>query len=47
MPARRVRVVERKGPERRREFVQDVTASEAAVKVDTKPDENFFVTGAS
>ena len=26
MPARRVRVVERKGPERRREFVQDVTA---------------------
>ena len=26
MPARRVRVVERKGPERRRDFVQDVTA---------------------
>jgi len=26
MPTRRVRVVERKGPERRREFVQDVTA---------------------
>src|ERR1700740_1232935 len=25
MPSRRVRVVERKGPERRREFVQDVT----------------------
>jgi hypothetical protein len=27
MPSRRVRVIERKGPERRREFVQDVTAS--------------------
>jgi hypothetical protein len=27
IPARRVRVVEHKGPERRREFVQDVTAS--------------------
>jgi hypothetical protein len=27
MPARRVRVIERKGPERRREFVQDVTAA--------------------
>ena len=26
MPTRRVRVVERKGPERRRQFVQDVTA---------------------
>ena len=26
MPARRVRVIERKGPERRREFAQDVTA---------------------
>src|SRR5579863_3935986 len=47
MPARRVRVVERKGPERRRrEFVQDVTASEASVKVDTKPDEKFFEAGA-
>src|SRR6201993_3445048 len=29
MPARRVRQVERKGPERRREFVQDVAASGA------------------
>ena len=46
MPARRVRVVERKGPERRREFAQDVTAEAESVKVDTKPDENFFVTGA-
>ena len=46
MPARRVRVVERKGPERRREFVQDVTAAVAPEKINTKPDENFFVTGA-
>jgi hypothetical protein len=46
MPARRVRVIERKGPERRREFVQDVTADVAPNKLDTKPDENFFVTGA-
>jgi len=46
MPARRVRVVERKGPERRREFVQDVTADVAPDKIDKKPDENFFVTGA-
>jgi hypothetical protein len=46
MPARRVRVIERKGPERRREFVQDVTADVAPHKQDQKPDENFFVTGA-
>ena len=46
MPARRVRVVERKGPERRREFVQDVTAEVAPEKINTKPDESFFVTGA-
>ena len=46
MPTRRVRAVERKGPERRREFVQDVTAEVAPEKVDTKPDESFFVTGA-
>jgi hypothetical protein len=46
MPTRRVRQIERKGqPERRREFVQDVTA-ETDVVVDTKPDENFFVTNA-
>ncbi len=45
MPTRRVRVVERKGPERRREFVQDVTA-EVAEKAEPKPDEKFFVTGA-
>src|ERR1700730_8430568 len=44
MPARRVRVIERKGPERRREFVQDVTAGITPEKM-TKPDESFFVTG--
>jgi hypothetical protein len=46
MPARRVRVIERKGPERRREFVLDVTADAAPDKQDRKPDESFFVTGA-
>ncbi len=46
MPARRVRVVERKGPERRREFVQDVTAGVDAEKVNTRPDESFFVAEA-
>jgi hypothetical protein len=48
MPTRRVRQVERKGPERRREFVQDVTADAAKVesKPEAKSEENFFVTGA-
>jgi hypothetical protein len=46
MPARRVRVVERKGPERRREFVQDVAGNAVPNKPDTKVDEKFFVTGA-
>jgi hypothetical protein len=46
MPARRVRVIERKGPERRREFVQDVAAEAAPNKPDQKPDDQFFVTGA-
>jgi hypothetical protein len=46
MPARRVRVIERKGPERRREFVQDVTAEVGTSRLDKKPDENFFVAGA-
>src|ERR1700691_4289610 len=44
MPARRVRVIERRGPERRRDFVQDVTADAAPNNPDTKPEENFFVT---
>jgi hypothetical protein len=46
MPARRVRVIERKGQERRRDFVQDVTADAAPNKLDDKPDESFFVTNA-
>ena len=46
MPARRVRVIERKGPERRREFVQDLAGDAAPNKPDKKPDEQFFVTGA-
>jgi hypothetical protein len=46
MPTRRVRVVERKGPERRREFVQDVTGDVAPKKVEEKQEESFFVTGA-
>jgi len=44
MPTRRVRVVERKGPERRREFVQDVTA-EARQEAEAKPKENSFAAG--
>jgi hypothetical protein len=43
MPTRRVRVVERKGPERRRDFVQDVTADVAAAKPDGG--EKAFVAG--
>ncbi len=46
MPTRRVRQVERKGQvERRREFVQDVTANADAEKP-AKPEEKFFVTSA-
>jgi hypothetical protein len=46
MPARRVRVVEHKGKERRREFVQDVATSGVANGSDQKSDEKFLVTGA-
>ena len=46
IPARRVRVVERKGQERRREFVQDVTADVAPDKHARNSDEKFSVTGA-
>jgi hypothetical protein len=46
MPARRVRVIEHKGRERRREFVQDVTAAATLNKPDARPDVEFFVTGA-
>src|SRR5580658_5463359 len=46
IPARRVRLIEHKGPERRREFVQDVTAVAASIKSQGNQDEKFFVTGA-
>ena len=46
IPARRVRVLERKGPERRRDLVQDVAGDAAANKAVDKPERNFFVTGA-
>jgi hypothetical protein len=39
MPSRRVRVVERKGPERRREFVQDLAADAVPDETEEKPDE--------
>lgn len=44
MPTQRVRAIERKGPERRREFVQDV-AAEAVERVD-QPEEKSFGAGA-
>jgi hypothetical protein len=46
IPARRVRVLERKGPERRRDFVQDVAGDSAPNKAESKAERNFFVTGA-
>lgn len=46
MPARRVRIVERKGPERRRELVQDVIADVASNKLGRNTKEKFFVAGA-
>jgi hypothetical protein len=46
MPTRRVRVVERKGTERRREFAQDVTAGVAPGKISTKPEQSFLTTRA-
>jgi len=42
MPTRRVRVVERKGPERRREFVQDVTAEARAEQNGSKAEAKSF-----
>jgi hypothetical protein len=44
MPSRRVRVIERKGPERRREFVQDVAANVAPDEADQAP--NALARGA-
>ena len=47
MPTRRVRVVERKGqPERRREFVQDVTAGVVPEHETAKPEGKSFGAGA-
>lgn len=47
MPTRRVRQMERKGPERRREFVQDVAGNaESEPPKEEKKSESFFVTGA-
>ena len=46
LPARRVRVVERDGPERRREFAQDVTADGAADETKVKSEESFFAAEA-
>jgi hypothetical protein len=46
LPARRVRVLEHKGRERRREFVEDVTAVATTNHPETKPDEEFSVNGA-
>jgi hypothetical protein len=47
IPARRVRVIDHKGPERRQDLVQDVAADSAPSKqAETKPDSNFFTTGA-
>jgi hypothetical protein len=46
MPARRVRAVERDGPERRREFAQDVAADAAPEQTETKPDESFLAAEA-
>jgi hypothetical protein len=46
IPARRVRVLDRKGPERRREFVQDVTADAGAAKTEEQPEEKSFAAGA-
>jgi hypothetical protein len=45
MPSRRVRQVERKGPERRKEFVMDVAES-GAQEEDEKPEETSFAAGA-
>jgi len=45
MPARRVRVVERDGPERRREFAQDVTA-DVADQTEGDSEEGSFAAGA-
>jgi hypothetical protein len=44
MPSRRVRQVERKGPERRKEFVQDL--AETGAEDDEQQEENSLAAGA-
>jgi hypothetical protein len=46
MPTRRVRQVERRGPERRREFVQDVAAGADPEKATHKPGEKTLAANA-
>ena len=47
IPARRVRVVEHKGRERRRDLVQDVAGDAATNRHENKPEEKSFAAGAS
>jgi len=46
MPTRRVRTVERRGPERRREFAQDVTADAQTESSNEDRKEESFAAGA-
>jgi hypothetical protein len=46
IPARRVRAIEHRGKERRREFVQDVIAEVDPAKINSEPDEKFFEANA-
>ena len=46
MPARRVRQIERDGPERRREFAQDVSAEAAQDETGSDPEESAFAAEA-
>jgi hypothetical protein len=45
LPTRRVRNIERKGPERRREFVQDVAQTDEQ-KLESQPEQKSFGAGA-
>ena len=47
IPARRVRVVEHRGRERRHDLVQDVAGDAAIKKHENSPDEKSFAAGAS
>src|SRR5579862_7079422 len=46
MPARRVRQIERDGPERRREFAQDVSGEAAPDETGNEPEESAFAAEA-